>query len=151
VCGAKHRGAITSIVERTTKLTKLELLSNPTAEATKNAIVTRLEPLKAFVFTLTSDNGKEFAAHQDISQAIDASFYFCTPYHSWERGLNENTNKLVRQFFPKKTDFTRITAEDVQKVEDLLNNRPRKTLNYQTPNEVFARLTNKSQPYALPT
>ena len=99
--------------------------------------------------TLTSDNGKEFAGHADISERLGSDFYFCTPYHSWERGLNENTNGLVRQYFPKGTDFAKLTASDVQRVEDLLNNRPRKALNFYSPNEVFDKLTASLENYAL--
>jgi IS30 family transposase len=80
---------------------------------------------------------------------LGSGFYFCTPYHSWERGLNENTNGLVRQYFPKGTDFAKLTAIDVQRVEDLLNNRPRKALNYHSTNEVFAKLTDPPENYAL--
>jgi len=149
IIGAKHKGAITSMVERKTKLTKLVLLDGATSEATKSGIIARLEPLKDHVLTLTSDNGKEFASHRKISENLDAEFYFCHPYHSWERGLNENTNGLVRQYFPKGTDFAKLTTTDVQRVEDLLNNRPRKTLNYHSPNEVFAKLTAPSENYAL--
>jgi len=89
------------------------------------------------------------AGHQKIAKKLKADFYFATPYHSWERGLNENTNGLVRQYFPKGTDFATITKKQVQKVEDLLNNRPRKTLNYLTPNETFALATNHTHNYAL--
>jgi transposase, IS30 family len=149
IIGAKHKGAITSMVERKTKLTKLVLLDGPTSNATCSGIIARLEPLKKHVLTLTSDNGKEFASHGKISEKLSADFYFCTPYHSWERGLNENTNGLVRQYFPKGTDFAKLTDADVQRVEDLLNNRPRKALNYHSPNEVFANLTGQSGNYAL--
>jgi IS30 family transposase len=149
IIGAKHRGAITSMVERKTKLTKLVLLDGPTSEATKKGIIARLTPLKKHVLTLTSDNGKEFAGHAEISEKLGSGFYFCTPYHSWERGLNENTNGLVRQYFPKGTDFAKLTAIDVQRVEDLLNNRPRKALNYHSPNEVFAKLTAPPENYAV--
>lgn len=149
IVGAKHKGAITSMVERKTKLTKLVLLEGRTSEATKAGIIARLELLKEHVLTLTSDNGKEFASHGEISEKLDADFYFCHPYHSWERGLNENTNGLVRQYFPKGTDFAKLTPADVQRVEDLLNNRPRKTLNYHSPNEVFAKLTAPPPNYAL--
>ena len=141
IIGANHQGAITSMVERKTKLTRLVLLKTPTADATSEAIIQQLMPLKEQVLTLTSDNGKEFAGHLKISRALDSTFYFCTPYHSWQRGLNENTNGLVRQYFPKGFDFATISQEDVQNVENLLNNRPRKTLNYQTPREVFSKLT----------
>jgi IS30 family transposase len=141
IIGAKHIGAITSMVERKTKLTKLVLLKGPTSEATGDGIIKRLESIKEHVLTLTSDNGKEFAGHQKISRNLEASFFFATPYHSWERGLNENTNGLVRQYFPKGLDFATITHADVQRVENLLNNRPRKTLGYFSPNEVFSKLT----------
>ena len=149
IIGAKHRGAITSMVERKTKLTILELLDGPTSEATKEGIIRRLTPHKKHVLTLTSDNGKEFSGHTEISKKLGSGFYFCTPYHSWERGLNENTNGLVRQYFPKGTEFAMLTAVDVQRVEKLLNNRPRKALNYHSPNEVFAKLTAPPENYAL--
>jgi IS30 family transposase len=149
IIGAKHRGAITSMVERKTKLTILVLLDGPTSEATKEGIIRRLTPHKKHVLTLTSDNGKEFSGHTEISKKLGSGFYFCTPYHSWERGLNENTNGLVRQYFPKGTDFAKLTAVDVQRVENLLNNRPRKALNYHSPNEVFAKLTAPPENYAL--
>ncbi len=81
---------------------------------------------------ITSDNGREFAGHQQIGQSLKADFYFAHPYHSWERGLNENTNGLVRQYFPKKSEFSKITDRQITKVVDRLNNRPRKTLGYKT-------------------
>ena len=96
-----------------------------------------LAPLKPFVLTLTADNGKEFVAHEELKKVLGAQVYFAKPYHSWERGLNEHTNGLVRQYFPKGTRFDSLCQEDVQKVESLLNGRPRKALNFQTPMEVF--------------
>ena len=89
------------------------------------------------VHTITSDNGREFAYHERIAAGLRASFYFARPYASWERGLNENTNGLVRQYFPKKSDFSKITGRQVELVAERLNNRPRKALGYKTPNEVF--------------
>lgn len=148
IIGAHHKGAITSMVERVSKLTKLALLKTPSSIATQAAIIAKLTPLKAHVHTLTSDNGREFAAHKMISNALETEFYFATPYHSWERGLNENTNGLVRQYFPKRIKFDTLTHSDVQKVENLLNNRPRKTLNFLTPIEVFSQIT-QSKNYAL--
>jgi len=94
-------------------------------------------PIASKVITLTSDNGKEFARHQEISTALQADFYFAHPYSSWERGLNENTNGLIRQYFPKKHDFTTITEKAISMVMNKLNNRPRKCLGFKTPNEVF--------------
>ena len=89
------------------------------------------------MFTLTIDNGKEFAFHQQIAAKLDAQVYFAHPYRSWERGLNENINGLIRQYFPKNCDFRFITDEDILFVENRLNNRPRKSLNFHTPNEFF--------------
>lgn len=143
IVGANHQGAIVSIVDRATKCVFLRLLPNYTAELVKEALCSTLLPLgkKGLVKTLTSDNGKEFAAHEKVVEAIGGDFYFATPYHSWERGLNEHTNGLVRQYFPKKTDFATITHEQVAEVERRLNNRPRKILNFSTPTEVFLELT----------
>jgi len=97
----------------------------------------RLKPIGNFVHTITFDNGKEFAAHQDIAHALKAKIFFATPYHAWERGLNENTNGLIRDFFPKGTDFSTISNAEVAKVERLLNARPRKSLGFRSPQEVF--------------
>jgi IS30 family transposase len=130
---AKHRGAITSMVERKTTLTILVLLDGPTSEATKEWIIRRLIPHKKYALTLTSDSGEEFAGHMEISEQISWFFYFWTPYHSWERGLNQNTNWLMLQYFSKGMDVTKLTVADVQCVEDLLNNRPPKALNYRSP------------------
>jgi len=106
-----------------------------------------MESVKGNIFTITSDNGKEFAKHEEVSQALNADFYFCHPYSSWERGLNENTNGLIRQFFPKGSEFISITDEQVLAVQNNLNFRPRKTLGFKTPNEIFhatITLNNKS-------
>jgi IS30 family transposase len=96
-----------------------------------------MKDLKDKVQTITADNGKEFAGHEEINRILEIGFYFAHPYHSWERGLNENTNGLIRQYFPKGMSFDSITDEDVTFVMDRLNNRPRKSLDYATPNEVF--------------
>lgn len=146
IIGTKQSGAIVSMVERTTKLTKLEKISRKTAEETGAALVKRLMPIREFVYTLTADNGKEFANHQKIGSDLDADFYFATPYHSWERGLNEHTNGLVRQYFPKSKCFDQISSDDLKKVETLLNNRPRKILNFSTPIEVFNQLSECAMP-----
>ena len=87
--------------------------------------------------TITSDNGKEFAYHKQVSEKINADFYFAHPYSSWERGLNEHTNGLIRQYLPKQTDFTQVSKEEIITIQDKLNHRPRKVLDYRTPYEVF--------------
>lgn len=147
IVGARHKRGILSAVERKSKLTRLRNLATKAAAEMKDNSIKLLAPLADKVHTITVDNGKEFCEHQEIAQALQARIYFAHPYSSWERGLNENTNGLVRQYFPKKYDFGRITEKDLQQVEDLLNNRPRKTLGYRTPNEVFF----KQQSVALPS
>ena len=113
IIGAKHRGTITSMVERKTNPAIVVLLDGPTSEATKEGIIRRQTPHKKHVLTLTSDNGKEFADHAEISEKLGSAVYFCTPYLSWERGLNENTTGLVQQHFPKDTNFAKLTVGDV--------------------------------------
>ena len=137
VIGKNHKGALLTIVERKSKYTLMQKLSYKRSRLVADAAIDLLAPYQDKVFTITSDNGKEFADHQRISKQLTAKIYFAHPYHSWERGLNENTNGLIRQYFPKNTDFKTITVESVQNVMDQLNNRPRKTLDYATPNEVF--------------
>jgi len=135
IIGRNHQQAIVSLVERKSKLTRLARVTHNTAELVAQAMTVQLAPLQ--VKTITSDNGREFAKHQSIAQQLKADFYFAHPYSSWERGLNENTNGLVRQYFPKKHDFVTITDTEINRVMERLNNRPRKTLGYKTPNEVF--------------
>jgi IS30 family transposase len=137
IVGARHKGGILSVVERKSKLTRLRKLATKGAAEMKDNAIGLLAPLAARVHTITVDNGKEFCEHELIAAGLQARLYFAHPYSSWERGLNENTNGLVRQYFPKKYEFARISDQGLQQVEDLLNNRPRKTLGYRTPNEVF--------------
>src|SRR6185503_9413606 len=125
-----------SLVERKSKLTRLRQLATKSAAEMKDRSIAVLTPLAPWVHTITVDNGKEFCDHELIAAGLQARIYFAHPYASWERGLNENTNGLVRQYFPKKYDFATITDKELQRVEDRLNNRPRKTLGYRTPNEV---------------
>lgn len=135
--GKNHQQAIVSLVERKSLLTRLEKVTRKTDKAVKRASIKALKPLADCVHTITSDNGKEFSSHEAIAKELGAEFYFAHPYRSWERGTNENTNGLVRQYFPKGTDFSKITQRQVKAVERRLNNRPRKTLGYKTPNQVF--------------
>jgi transposase, IS30 family len=138
IIGRNHQQAIVSLTERKSKLTRLQKVTRNTAELVGQAVREQLQPLT--VHTITSDNGREFAQHQRIAHQLKADFYFAHPYSSWERGLNENTNGLVRQYFPKKSDFSKITGRQIKKAVERLNNRPRKTLGYKTPNEVFFKL-----------
>lgn len=147
IVGARHKGGLLSLVERKSKLIRLRKLATKSAAEMKDHSIALLAPLATRVHTITVDNGKEFCDHELIAAALQAHIYFAHPYASWERGLNENTNGLVRQYFPKKYHFASITDKDVQQVEDLLNDRPRKTLGYRTPNEVFF----KQRSVALPS
>jgi transposase, IS30 family len=141
IIGTGQSGVIVSMVERTSKLTKLVLLPRRTADEVSRALIDSLDPIKEFVHTLTADNGKEFAGHVTVAESLEAGFYFAKPYHSWERGLNEHTNGLVRQYFPKTMRFDEITDEMLMGVEILLNNRPRKILDFSTPVEIFENFT----------
>ena len=107
------------------------------ADLVSQAMLSLLSPLADLVHTITGDNGKEFANHAQIAEALEAAFYFAHPYSAWERGTNENTNGLIRQYFPKKTDFSKVACKDVLAVAHKLNQRPRKCLDFQTPYEVF--------------
>lgn len=147
IIGQNHQQAILSLVERKSKLCLLKKVERHTAEAVEHAIEELLRPLAAQVKTITSDNGREFANHQSVEKKLKATFYFAHPFAAWERGTNENTNGVVRQYFPKGSDFSKITDSDIQWVTARLNNRPRKRLNYRTPQRVFF----KEQKIALTT
>jgi len=135
VIGKHHKGALVTIVERVTKKTLCAPIKNKTAALVAKATIDLLKPYKQFVHTITADNGKEFAEHEKIAKALDTSVYFAHPYSSWERALNENTNGLLRQYFPKGTDLRNINQSDVLTAVRRLNTRPRKTLNFKTPNQ----------------
>jgi IS30 family transposase len=137
VIGQNHKGALVTLVERKSKFTLIAKVASKHAEGVATATVNLLKPYQDKVFTITADNGKEFAEHEAIAKALGATVYFAHPYSSWERGVNENTNGLIRQYFPKGSSFDDITEQDIDTVVYLLNNRPRKTLNYQTPHTVF--------------
>jgi transposase, IS30 family len=137
IIGKGHKQALVSLTERKSRLTLLSKVKQKNADLVARSVQNLLEPIASQVLTLTSDNGKEFARHQEISTALQANFYFAHPYSSWERGLNENTNGLIRQYFPKKHNFTTITEKAISMVMNKLNNRPRKCLGFKTPNEVF--------------
>ena len=135
--GKGHKQAIVSLTERKSRYTLIRKVKRKTASCVSKAIISLLSPISDQVHTLTSDNGKEFADYKNIADELNAKFFFAHPYASWERGLNENTNGLIRQYFPKSRDFTTITQEEINQVMDKLNNRPRKCLGIKTPNQVF--------------
>ncbi len=137
VVGKPGKAVVVSLVERRTRLTLLAKAERRAGQEVAHAMEEMLTPVADRVHTVTCDNGCEFARHASLSATLKAQFYFAHPYSSWERGLNENTNGLVRQYFPKGTDFADITDEEIQIVADKLNRRPRKALGYRTPNEAF--------------
>lgn len=137
VVGLNHNRYIVTVVDRKSKYMVMQLVDHKTADEVSKALVGMLEATGGPVHTITSDNGKEFADHEKVSKALAAKFYFAEPYHSWERGLNEHTNGLVRWYLPKGTDFRTITDEQLKGIQDLLNGRPREVLGYRTPQEVF--------------
>jgi IS30 family transposase len=137
IIGAQHQGALMSLVDRASKLTILKKLTSKTASEVAQVAIKSLRALKKKVHTMTFDNGKEFSQHAQIARELNAKMFFARPYHSWERGLNEHTNGLVRQFVPKKENIHKIPQEHIKLIEDNLNHRPRKVLNYKTPYEVF--------------
>jgi IS30 family transposase len=137
IIGAHHQGVLLSLVERKSRLCLIARLANKSAQEVERTTINLLDSIKEKVHTVTSDNGKEFAKHESIAKNLDAQFFFAHPYASWERGLNENTNGLIRQYFPKKTQFNHISDQQVQSVMEKLNNRPRKCLGMKTPNQVF--------------
>ncbi len=143
--GTPHqKGAILSHVDRKSKYTKLVLLPDRSANSVQKACALQLTKLNNFIKTITYDNGKEFSGHRKIAEILQCDIYFAKPYHSWQRGLHEHTNGLVRQYFPKGTDFTKLTQTQIQTIEDKLNQRPRKSLAYKTPYEVFSKAQTKN-------
>ncbi len=137
VAGDRQHG-LNVLVDRKSRLTHISLLANKTAAATKQVILQRLQKYPAFLKqTLTYDNGSENTLHDSINQALGTRSYFCAPYHSWEKGSVEHVNGLIRRFFPKGTNFRAVGQKECTRIETLLNNRPRKCLDYRTPYEVF--------------
>ncbi|MBW6492685.1 MAG: IS30 family transposase [Lentimicrobium sp.] len=137
IIGQKHQGAILTINDRRSSRVWIRRLEGKEAGPVVLKTIEALLPIKNLIHTITADNGKEFAFHKEICKALDIDFYFARPYHSWERGANENTNGLIRQYFRKGTSFENVTDEDIEHVQNQLNNRPRKKLSYLTPNEYF--------------
>jgi len=137
ILGKDRSQAIVSLVDRTARFTLLATVERKTADAVQQAIVRLLVPFKDSAETLTFDNGGEFAEHRTMTQHLQAAVYFAHPYSAWERGTNENTNGLVRQYLPKGTAFDEVTEADLERIMHRLNTRPRKCLDYQTPAEVF--------------
>ena len=137
VIGRGQTAAIQTHLDRKSKYTKLAMLPDKSAVSVQGACDASLLRIAHKIETITYGNGKEFAGHAKIAATLEAQVYFAKPYHSWERGLNEHTNGLLRQYFSKGSDFSTLTPAEVQRVEDKLNSRPRKAPGYKSPSEVF--------------
>ena len=131
----KTKSCLTVLVDRATRYTLIRKTASKTSIQTTTSILSALKPLSNNIKSITYDNGCEFAKHEKINKELNIKSYFCKPYHSWEKGTVENINGLIRRFFPKGTDFDTITEEEIAYVEDWINNRPMKILNYMTPNQ----------------
>jgi transposase, IS30 family len=137
VSGEHHKGFLVTLVDRLSKFTLIGHVSNKIADAVTNEIVRLLLPYKSMVHTITYDNGREFAGHETVNAELGCLSFFAKPYHSWERGLNENTNGLIRQYFPKHSDLRMVDNGKLYFVMDRLNHRPRKSLAFISPHDIF--------------
>jgi len=137
IIGKQQQKAIVTLVDRTSKKTLIGKVATKHSHIVTDIIVDLMSPIKKMAHTLTFDNGKEFAGHEAIAKALGVDVYFAHPYSSWERGINENTNGLIRQYIKKGSSFDGITNNKILWIQERLNNRPRKSLGYRTPNEVF--------------
>lgn len=137
IMGANHRRALLSANDRASGISWIALLEGKDSKALADKAAEMLMPFKGLLNTITSDNGKEFAEHKAIAKSLAVDYYFAHPYHSWERGANENMNGLIRQYLPKGTSFDSLDDNEIKRIRDKLNNRPRKKLGYLTPIEYF--------------
>ena len=138
IMGKNHKGAILTLVERRSKYLCATYLSGKDAKATKNGVIKLLRGMN--VKTITFDNGKEFAYHEDISKKLKSEIYFAHPYTSYERGLNEYTNRLLSQYFPKGMDLRKATERELKFALNEINSRPRKSLNWKSPSDYLHEL-----------
>ena len=143
VIGAGHKQAIVTLVERRSGYARLMKVSHKTSKQVADAVIKKLRSINARVKTITFDNGKEFAEHARIDEALGSKTYFADPFSSWQRGSNENFNGLLRQYIPKKRPLSTVTDEELKMIEERLNNRPRKRLRFKTPNQVFHESLNR--------
>jgi len=145
IVGKNNRSALGTLVERTTRTTILIPVKSREAEVVAKAFAKEVKKLpQQMKLSMTYDQGREMAQHKLFTKITGVKVYFAHPSSPWERGTNENTNGLIRQFFPKGTDFNKVSRYEVKKVQDLLNGRPRATLGFQKPYQVFNQLINQT-------
>ena len=140
IIGKNHKRAILTINDRASGTVKIKKVASKKADGVSDVIIELLQDWIPYLHTITADNGNEFAMHEKVSLNIPVDFYFADPYCSWQRGANENINGLIRQYIPKKTDFDTISDQLIKDIETKLNNRPRKRLNFMTPNEKMEQI-----------
>jgi len=138
VIGKNHQGAVVTIVDRKSRYLMMSKVEKITSELVGGAILKLLAPCVGTIRTLTSDNGKEFAGHKQLENALQTKFYFAHPYSSWERGTNENTNGLIRQYIPKGRLMSTVGEDEVVQILSRLNHRPRKCLGFRSPHDIFS-------------
>jgi len=143
IIGKNHKQAIVTINDRAAGVLWMKRIEHRTAQQVYEATLELLEPYAPLIKTITSDNGKEFAMFEKIAKELNIDFYFANPYHSWERGANENLNGLIRQYIPKKTEFSSLSDEFICNIENKLNQRPRKRFGFISPNQKWSQLINK--------
>jgi len=141
VSGSHHRGFLVTLVERKSRYTLIGHVARKKSGDVAAEIERLLKPHKARALTITFDNGREFAGHQRLARRLECRTYFAKPYHSWERGTNENTNGLIRQYFPKTRSLREVSEDEREHVMNRLNTRPRKTLGFVTPDAIFSKNT----------
>lgn len=141
VIGANHKGKLLTLVDRSSRYTIIEKLENKTAELTSDTVIKAINSSEVPFLSVTFDNGKEFTLHEKMTKETGLPIYFAHPYSSYERGTNENTNGLIRQYFPKKTDLSKVSKSAVKRVENLINNRPREVLGFKTAYEAHFGVT----------
>ena len=138
VVGKNHQGGVVTLVERKSRYAMMGKVADLKARTVRHAMKQTLQAIpQPGRKTMTLDNGKEFAEHERLTEQLDLAIYFAKPYAAWQRGTNENTNGLLRQFYPKGTDFLKVRPSALRETQKLLNNRPRKCLGYRTPAEVL--------------
>jgi len=139
IIGKNHKGAILTINDRWSSFVWIRKLNGKNAKELAIETVNVLKKINNLIHTITGDNGKEFAKHEIIAEQLNIDFFFAHPYHSWERGANENTNGLIRQYVPKGSYFEDVTQEYLNYIQNKLNNRPRKRLAFLSPIEFLTK------------
>ncbi len=140
IVGPNNKGAIVTITERTTNFFLMKKLKGKDSKQLSETLINMLLPYKNNIHTITTDNGTEFADHQNIAERLDTEIYFAHPYSSWEKGLIEYTNKLIRQYIKKKEKIEQYDNEYITMIQRKINRRPRKKLDYKSPTEIFYNL-----------